>query len=383
MAWSRVAGFILTGYNPLLVANAPGIGTATAGTNNCASIAFTAPSDIGGGAISSYTVFSNCGAFRATGGASPLTVTGLTAGTSYTFRAIATNSFGPSGPSSASNSITAALVQGQQAFTTAGTFTWVAPAGVTRVSVVAVGGGGGSGRRCATYPATGGGGGGGGALAYVNNATVVPGTSYTVVVGAGGLPSNTTAGVSAGQSNFTISGVVVAANGGSARAYQQGLGGTVVTGTGFSGGNSGFSCCNLGGGGGGGAGGYTGVGGAGGAGGTTAFVAGSNGAGGSGAGGSGSTANGAGGAGGGVGLLGLGSSGVANTGVGGGGGGGSCGATGGNGTTVTPGTGGTFGGGSGGARNGANSAVNGSVGAVRIIWPGTTRSFPSTNTGDL
>jgi hypothetical protein len=26
---------------------------------------------------------------------------------------------------------------------------------------------------------------------------------------------------------------------------------------------------------------------------------------------------------------------------------------------------------------------NGAVGAVRIIYPGTTRSFPSTNTGDL
>jgi hypothetical protein len=25
----------------------------------------------------------------------------------------------------------------------------------------------------------------------------------------------------------------------------------------------------------------------------------------------------------------------------------------------------------------------GGVGAVRIIWPGTTRQFPSTNTGDL
>jgi hypothetical protein len=25
----------------------------------------------------------------------------------------------------------------------------------------------------------------------------------------------------------------------------------------------------------------------------------------------------------------------------------------------------------------------GGVGAARIIWPGTSRSFPSTNTGDL
>jgi hypothetical protein len=44
------------------------------------------------------------------------------------------------------------------------------------------------------------------------------------------------------------------------------------------------------------------------------------------------------------------------------------------------GDGGAYGGGGGIGQN-ANGA--GGVGAVRIIWPGTTRSFPSTNTGDL
>jgi hypothetical protein len=34
-------------------------------------------------------------------------------------------------------------------------------------------------------------------------------------------------------------------------------------------------------------------------------------------------------------------------------------------------------------RRGLASYASGAVGAVRIIWPGTTRSFPSTNTGDL
>jgi hypothetical protein len=43
----------------------------------------------------------------------------------------------------------------------------------------------------------------------------------------------------------------------------------------------------------------------------------------------------------------------------------------------------------GGAYGGAHGKQSGSalqggaVGAVRIIWPGTTRSFPSTNTGNL
>jgi hypothetical protein len=29
------------------------------------------------------------------------------------------------------------------------------------------------------------------------------------------------------------------------------------------------------------------------------------------------------------------------------------------------------------------AGANGGNGAVRLIWPGTTRQFPSTNTGDL
>jgi hypothetical protein len=38
-------------------------------------------------------------------------------------------------------------------------------------------------------------------------------------------------------------------------------------------------------------------------------------------------------------------------------------------------------GGGGGLTNG--SQAPGARGAVRIIWPGNTRTFPSTNTGDL
>ena len=63
---------------------------------------------------------------------------------------------------------------GQQEYTTAGTYTWVCPAGVTSVSVVCIGGGGTGG----AY------GGSGGSLAYKNNITVSPGTSYTIIVGA-------------------------------------------------------------------------------------------------------------------------------------------------------------------------------------------------------
>jgi hypothetical protein len=43
--------------------------------------------------------------------------------------------------------------------------------------------------------------------------------------------------------------------------------------------------------------------------------------------------------------------------------------------------GGAYGGGGGGGL--CASGGNGGVGAVRIIWPGNTRSFPSTCTGNL
>ena len=75
----------------------------------------------------------------------------------------------------------ASAAPSSQSYTTAGTYSWVAPAGVTSVSVVAVGGGAGGGgyRCCCTSIATVHGGGGGG-LGYQNNLTVVPGNSYSV-----------------------------------------------------------------------------------------------------------------------------------------------------------------------------------------------------------
>ena len=103
----NIGGFIRPGFNPLLVPNAPTIGTATKGSTN-ASVAFTAPADIGGSAIISYTVVSSPGGFIATGAASPLVVTGLTNGTAYTFTVVALNKAGPSSASATSNSVTPA-----------------------------------------------------------------------------------------------------------------------------------------------------------------------------------------------------------------------------------------------------------------------------------
>jgi hypothetical protein len=98
-------GFITASYNGLKVPNAPTIGTATSG-NATASVTFTAPADIGGGAITGYTVVSTPGAITGTGTSSPITVSGLTNDTAYTFKVFATNAYGPSPFSAASNSTT-------------------------------------------------------------------------------------------------------------------------------------------------------------------------------------------------------------------------------------------------------------------------------------
>lgn len=102
------AGFISAFYDPLNNPNAPTIGTATGG-NVSASVAFTAPDNVGGSAITSYTAISSPGGFTGTASSSPITVSGLTNGTAYTFTVFATNSYGPSAYSSSSNSVTPAV----------------------------------------------------------------------------------------------------------------------------------------------------------------------------------------------------------------------------------------------------------------------------------
>lgn len=244
---------------------------------------------------------------------------------------------------------------GSTAYTTAGSYTFVAPAGVTSVSVVAIGGG----SR------------GGGGLGYKNNYATTPGASYTVVVGT--------------AANVTGSYFV-------STATVQGAGANTTTGGGYVGdggatGGAGVS------GGGGGAAGYSGNGGAGGVAGGGG-TAGGNGSGGGGGGGAGYTYSGdAGGGGGGVNVFGEGSSGAGGFGPSTvrayGGYGGSAGVEGGYSTELTAccvpigengGNGGGYGGGAGiGSGTGGNGT--GAAGAVRIVYPGTTRQFPSTRVG--
>lgn len=268
---------------------------------------------------------------------------------------------------------------GETLFINTGTYTWVAPFGVTSVSVVAVGGGGGGGQTWSS------GGGGGGGLGWRNNIPVNPGQTYTVVVGAGGpsLASYNTAGAQGGTSYFISTGTV--AGYGSGQGGPNSTAATVGSGGGYFGDGGGRGGnATTGQAGGAGAGGYSGAGGDAGA---NAGVAPATGSGGGAAGGYYSSTYGMPG-GGGVGLFGRGADGTAN-GTNNGGGGGSGGANGSPGepqsNTSVKGTiiGGAYGGGGGGSGT-STGGGRGGHGAVRIIWGLTgiiTRSFPVTNTG--
>lgn len=236
---------------------------------------------------------------------------------------------------------------GSDSYTTAGTFTWVAPPGVCSVSVVAVGPG------MSTCQA-------GGGLGWINNYAVTSGSSYTVKVGA--------AGVSSCHSYFVSACTV---RGGASTSGNNG--GTYVGTGGGNGGTGGYM-------GGGGAGGYAGNGGNGGG------MSGSSGTAGAGGGGGGGgcyydgCSQTTGGGGGGVGLFGQGSNGAGGNCNGSGGGGGSGGVSGTNRSGVNAGSGGAYGAGRGRTNpSGSNGLPSG--GAVRVVWPGTTRTFPSTNVG--
>jgi len=251
------------------------------------------------------------------------------------------------------------VARGESVYVVPGSHSWTCPVGVTSVSVVCIGGGGGGAINCA----------GGGGLGYKNNYSVTPGSSYTVVVGGRGLGGTIGRGdgQDGGDSYFVNTSTVVGRGGtGSDQSTTSDnpAGGTY---TGDGGGNGGAGDIY----GGGGAGGYAGNGGTG-----------ADGTGGSGSGGAGGGGTGAIGAGGGVDFLGQGSNGA-------GGSSGSEQGKGGSGgedgqpppVNYSGATGGVFGGGGARVDSGSTnySGGSGGPGVVRIIWPGDTRTFPSTD----
>ena len=168
------------------VPQAPTIGSPTIG-NRSVSVPFTAGAT-GGSSITGYTVTSSPGSFTGTGASSPITVSGLTNGTAYTFTVTATNANGTSAASSSSSSVTplAPVVTGGSLTSDATyfyrTFTANGTLGVTSnnitVDVLRISGGGGAG-----YGFSGGGGAGGHLL---TTSYSLPVANYTVTIGGGG-----------------------------------------------------------------------------------------------------------------------------------------------------------------------------------------------------
>lgn len=287
---------------------------------------------------------------------------------------------------------------GQQEFTLPGAYEWECPDAVTSVSVVCVGGGGGGDAGSDLIGV--GGGGAGGAVAYRNNIEVIPGQTYTIIVGQGGagqitVNGTTTATSSAGEASSAFSCI---ANGGAKGVRSEGDIGiqSFSAAGGLPGGvNDGGGTGGIGGSvdttvngfrvpGGGGAAGYSDIGGKGANGsrppGSPASATGLPGASGQGGGGGGGGAGfsseiireNTGGNGGGVGIYGQGTSGP-------GGSGGSASIPASDGTPgSSPGNYGA--GGSGGIGGDNRQARPGIPGAVRIIWPGNIRRFPNIQT---
>lgn len=102
---ANTSGITKSGTAIADVPDAPTIGTATdAGTGTSVTVTYTAAAT--GGAVTTFTATSTPGSFTGTG-SSPIIVSGLTAGTAYTFKVKGTNATGVVGPESiASNSVT-------------------------------------------------------------------------------------------------------------------------------------------------------------------------------------------------------------------------------------------------------------------------------------
>lgn len=104
MSSRRTAGFVSAFYNPLQVPNAPTGVSATSGDTE-ATVSFTAPTNTGGGSITGYGAVAIGTNISSTNTSSPITLTGLTNGTTYTIGVWALNSYGPS-PFGTSDSVT-------------------------------------------------------------------------------------------------------------------------------------------------------------------------------------------------------------------------------------------------------------------------------------
>tara|TARA_Y100000361_G_scaffold40856_1_gene34994 strand:+ start:229 stop:1461 length:1233 start_codon:yes stop_codon:yes gene_type:complete len=99
---TRNKGGLIGGFDQLRAPDAPTI-SVSSGSGELI-VAFTNPSDVGGGAITSYTATAIASGepIGATSATSPVTITGLSDGTSYSVTGLANNAFGASPYSDAS-----------------------------------------------------------------------------------------------------------------------------------------------------------------------------------------------------------------------------------------------------------------------------------------
>lgn len=124
--------------------------------------------------------------------------------------------------------VSGGIQAGVALYTTAGTYTWTVPTGVTAVVVTVQGGGGGSGGGSTYWQTAGSGGGAGGvASAYITGLT--PGNTVSVVVGAGGA-ANSTGGTSSFGAYITCTGGAGGVTVNNSSNYSQ-IGGTGGTAT--------------------------------------------------------------------------------------------------------------------------------------------------------
>lgn len=180
----------------------PGVPTsvsATATDATTASVSFSAPVDAGASAITGFTVTSSPEGITATGSSSPITVSGLTTGTAYTFTVTATNAGGTGPASAASNSVTPVQPAVFYVFST--TTTTPIPAG-TYSGFVIGGGGAGTGNHTSGTSAAN--------LTHRINNVVHGGGSVTFTIGAGapstGVAGNEDVGPAGGTTSITYNG---------------------------------------------------------------------------------------------------------------------------------------------------------------------------------
>ena len=179
-----------------------------------AAVTFSAPLDDGGNAIIRYDIISIPDSVTVTTSSTgTFNVTGLQGDTPYTFVVAATNSIGTGANSAPSNQVTPLSPQGQQIYKVAGTYSFVAPAGLRRVSVVAVGGGAGGGNQ-------GSGGSTSGGDSYFDVPTVVKGG------GSSGGSGGTYTGDGGGNGGCTGFSFAYAPSGGGGAGGYSGNGGT-------------------------------------------------------------------------------------------------------------------------------------------------------------